>query len=315
VSARQVVLLCSLAALWGASYLLIKYALEDLEPAVVVFARAALAALFLLALIGLRRGPARAGLRAALGRPFLSLGLGLVAIAAPFTLITVGELWVPSGLTAVLIAPTSLFVALMAPFVDPSESIERRQGAGLVLGLVGVALLVGVETVDSPAQVLGALAILGAAACYAASSFVVKGAYAGVPAIATSCVSVSAASILMLPAALASAPAELPGLRAALAVLVLGLGGTAIAFVIFYRLIAEIGAGRASLVAYLAPALALVYGASLLDERITPVTVAGLVLILAGVALASRRRRPAPDPVEGIAPDDPAWAHVPGRGR
>ena len=95
--------------------------------------------------------------------------------------------------------------------------------------------------------------------------------------------------MLTLPAAIATAPTHVPGLRATLAMLVLGVVGTALAFVIFYKLIAEAGAGRASLVSYLAPGVALLYGALLLDEEITLAAIAGLALILGGVALASRR--------------------------
>jgi drug/metabolite transporter (DMT)-like permease len=111
--------------------------------------------------------------------------------------------------------------------------------------------------------------------------------------------------VLTLPAAIATAPSELPGLRATLAMLVLGVIGTALAFVIFYKLIDETGAGRASLVSYLAPGVALLYGALLLDEEVTLAAIAGLALILGGVALASRRH--GPDPVADRA-------RVPGRG-
>ena len=100
--------------------------------------------------------------------------------------------------------------------------------------------------------------------------------------------------MLTLPAAIATAPSELPGLRALLSVLVLGVVGTALAFVIFYKLIAETGAGRASLVSYLAPGIALFYGALLLDEPITAASIGGLALILGGVALASRKPKEAP---------------------
>ena len=154
------------------------------------------------ALADLRRRPGSAAL------------LGFFAIALPFSLITLGEHTVPSGLTAVLIAPASLFVALFAPFLDPSESIDRRQGVGMVIGLAGVALVVGVESVHSTGQLLGALAMIGAAASYALSGFVVKGRYGRLTSTQTSLVSVLTASVMTLPFAIATAPSQLPGLRA-----------------------------------------------------------------------------------------------------
>ena len=254
-----------------------------------------------------------------------ALALGAVAIAAPFLLITVGEQEVPSGLTAVLIASVPLFVALFAPFLDRSEQIDRRQGVGLAVGILGVGLLVGVESVSTLGQFLGAMAMIGAAACYALSSFVVKSAYSAIPAIVTSFFSVGAGALITLPPALADLPSEAPGLRAVLALVGLGALGTAAAFVIFYKLIGELGAGRAALVSYLAPPVALAYGAALLDEPITPGAIAGMVLILAGVALASRRR-PKPDlPVSrsrtgerqpaSTPPTPPARRHPPAPGR
>jgi drug/metabolite transporter (DMT)-like permease len=306
MSARHAGLLATLAAVWGGSYLLIKYGLEDLEPAVIVWLRLVLAAVVLYAIMRLRGGgaEARAAHAELRARPGRALLLGTVAIALPFNLITFGELEVPSGLTAVLIAPASLFVAAFAPLIDPSEKVPPSALGGMVLGLSGVALLVGVESVHSLGAFLGALAMLGAAACYALSSFVVKR-YNGLTSVTTSFISIVVATVLTLPAAIATAPGSLPGLRATLAVLVLGVVGTALAFVIFYKLIAETGAGRASLVSYLAPGVALFYGALLLDEEITLASIAGLALILGGVALASRRH--GPDPV-------PERARVPRRG-
>ena len=247
MSARHVGLLAALAALWGASYLLIKYALEDLEPAVIVFVRTALAAGLLYAIVRVQGGPALEAIADVRRRPWMALGLGALAITVPFMLITVGELEVPSGLTAVLIAPASLFVALFAPFLDRSEMIRRRQAAGLVVGMLGVALVVGVESVQSLGELLAALGIVAAAACYALSSFVVKGQYAGRPAIATSFISVGAGALLTLPLALATLPDELPGVRASLSMLVLGFGGEGLAFAIFFLLIARVGPRRATL--------------------------------------------------------------------
>ncbi|HEX8105414.1 MAG TPA: DMT family transporter [Solirubrobacteraceae bacterium] len=308
---RQVSLLAALSAIWGGSYLLIKYALEDLSAPVIVFGRCVIASLVLL--VALRATGGRAAPAGALAdlrrRPATALLLGAIAVAIPFTLITLGEHTVPSGLTAVLISPASLFVALFAPFIDVSERIDRRQGIGMVVGLGGVALVVGIESVQTLGELLGALAMIGAAMSYALSSFVVKRAYGRLTSMQTSFVSITVAGVLLLPAAVATAPSSLPGTRAALAVLALGAIGTALAFVIFYRLIAEVGAGRASLVSYLAPGVALLYGALLLDEPITFAAIAGLALILGGVALASGRRGrgDAPAPIE-VAPPEPAPA-------
>jgi drug/metabolite transporter (DMT)-like permease len=153
-----------------------------------------------------------------------------------------------------------------------------------------VALVVGVESVQTLGQLLGALAMLGAAASYALSSFVVKRRYGHLAAMQTSLASITVAAVLTLPLAVATLPSAMPGARALLSVLVLGSVGTALAFVIFYKLINEVGAGRASLVSYLAPGVALFYGALLLDEPITVAAIVGLVLILGGVAIASRKR-------------------------
>jgi drug/metabolite transporter (DMT)-like permease len=291
MSPRHAGLLAALAAVWGGSYLLIKYALEGFEPAGIVWLRCVLAAVVLYAVMRLRGGgaEARAARAEVRARPWRVILLGALAIALPFNLITFGELEVPSGMTAVLIAPASLFVAAFAPFIDVSEKVHSSALAGMFMGLAGVALLVGVESVHSLSAFLGALAMIGAAACYALSSFVVKR-YKGLTSVTTSWLSITVASVLTLPAAIATAPSDMPGTRALLAVAALGVVGTALAFVIFYKLIAETGAGRASLVSYLAPGVALFYGALLLDEEITPAAIGGLVLILGGVALASRAR-------------------------
>jgi drug/metabolite transporter (DMT)-like permease len=285
VAPRHAGLLAALAAIWGGSYLLIKYGLEDLEPATIVWLRCALAAVVLFAYLRLSRGgaDARRALADLRARPLQAAVLGGISVALPFLLITFGELEVPSGLTAVLIAPASLFVAAFAPFIDPSERVAPRAAAGMLLALGGVALLIGVESVHSVGEFLGSMAILGSAACYALGSFVVKGRYRGMPPAATSLLSMIATTIIVAPLALVTAPSRLraagdPRRR------VLGVVGTALAFVIFYKLIGEIGAGKASLVSYLAPGVALFYGAVFYDEPVTAAGVGGLAMILAGVA-------------------------------
>jgi drug/metabolite transporter (DMT)-like permease len=300
MSARHATLLTALAAIWGGSYLLIKYALDGFSAAAIVSARSLLASAVLFAILRSRglAGQTIADLRR---RPKWALILGVTAVAAPFLLITFGEHVVPSGLTAVLISPTSLFVALLAPFILPSESIDRRQGAGMLLGFAGVALVVGVESVSSLEQFLGALAMIGAAFFYGLSSFVVKGRYGSLAAVQTSWISVTVAGVLTLPAGIATTPGHTPTLGATAALVGLAVVGTALAFMIFYELINGVGPARAALVSYLAPGVALFYGAIFLDETVTMAAIAGLVLILGGVAIASRAKRvklsvPAPAP-------------------
>jgi drug/metabolite transporter (DMT)-like permease len=297
--ARHATLLAALAAIWGGSYLLIKYALEGFSAAMIVSLRCLLAAAVLyvvLVSMGLARS-AWADMRA---RPKWALILSITAVTAPFLLITFGEHVVPSGLTAVLISPAPLFIALLAPFILPSERIDRRQGAGMLLGFAGVAIVVGVESVHSVEELLGALAMIGAAFFYALSNFVVKGRYGALAAVQTSWISVTIAGVLTLPAGIATTPGHTPTLGATAALVALGVLGTALAFVIYYELIATVGAARAALIAYLAPGVALFYGAIFLDEAITVAAIAGLVLILGGVAIASRRRRvPVSVPLRG----------------
>ncbi|MEZ0285714.1 MAG: DMT family transporter [Thermoleophilia bacterium] len=288
---RHALMLALLSGVWGASYLLIAEAIEEIPESLVVFARTGLAALALLVVIRVRGGAAPGLLADARRRPGTALLLGLFAIALPFMLITFGERTVPSGLSAVLIASAPIFIAILAPFLDRSEMMSPVQWCGLVVGLGGVGLLVGVEQIGSAGELLGAAAMIGAAASYAVSGFILKLRYAGVPPIVTTLFSVGAAAILTLPAAVAQPPDAAPGPVAVLAVVALALVGTAWAFVVYFRLIAEIGYGRASVVAYTIPPVALAYGWALRDEPVTVATVAGMLLILVGVFLVARGGR------------------------
>ena len=302
MSARHAALLAALSAIWGGSYLLIKYALDGFSAATIVSLRCLLASGVLF--IALKAtGGASAALKDMRERPKWALILATVGVTAPFLLITFGEHVVPSGLTAVLISPASLFVALFAPMIDPSERINRRQGFGMGLGLLGVAMVVGVESVSTTGEFLGALAMIGAAAFYGLVTFIVKGRYGHLQPMQSSFISVTIAGVTTLPIAIATQPGHTPTAGAVAALVTLGVLGTALAFVIYYKLITEIGAGRAALVSYLAPGVALFYGAVFRDEAVTVAAVLGLVLILAGVAIASRPRRvtvhvAAPEPAQ-----------------
>jgi len=284
---RQIGLLVLLSALWGGVFILIKYALHGFSATEVSFLRAAVGAPALLAIVGIEGGEARAALRDILRRPGPAFLLGALAIAGPFSLMALGELSVPAGLSGVLISTTPMFIAVFAPAFDHGAEVTRRQSIGLIIGLLGVALVVGVHAVGSLGQFLGALALLGAAASGALSSFVVKVHYRdkGIPASTTSFFALSTGAVLALPLALIRVPYELPGAPAVLAVVVLGLVGTALAFMLYYALINEIGEERATIATYLSPIFALGYGALLLGETITVAAIIGLALIIIGAKI------------------------------
>jgi drug/metabolite transporter (DMT)-like permease len=291
------------SAIWGASYLQIKIALDGLSPSMIVFSRVALAALILYFAVRKLADHERA-FRFVRRHPGRIATLGLLSIALPFMLITFGETEISSGLTGILVAPGPLFVALFAPFLDPSEKVDRRGAIGLLVGFAGVVLLVGLDAVHHPGEFLGALAVLGAACSYGLGAMYAKNKLSGegVPPLVISLFSCFAAALMTLVPAIATLPGSSPDVGELAAIVSLGVIGTALAFVLYYSLIAETGAGRASLVGYLIPPAALAYGALLLDEKVTAAAIGGLVLILAGIALAGQQREAE---VEEIVPRPP----------
>ena len=299
---RQLAMLAGVSAIWGASYLLIKIALDGIAPSMIVFARVLLAALLLYVVILIRGGEDRAALRWLRRHPTRTLVQGTLAVATPFMLISLGETQISSGLTGVLISPGPLFIALLAPKIDPTEKVDRRAGLGVAIGFGGVALLIGVDTIHSAGELLGALAMVGAALAYGLGAMYARLKFRGVPPLVVSFAACGVAAALTLPPALATLGENSPDAGEIAAVVSLGAIGTAIAFYLYFGLIGEVGAGRAALCGYLIPPLALAYGAVLLDEQITPASIAGLVLILAGVALASGEREGPAVPAE-VAPE------------
>jgi drug/metabolite transporter (DMT)-like permease len=284
---RSWLLLLVLGAIWGASYLFIKIGLRDLSPWMVAFVRIALAALVLLPFAASRG--ALAGIRARAG--WLAL-LGAVQVAGPFVLISAGEEEISSSLAGILVASAPLFTALLAVWVDREERSQGLRLGGVLVGFGGVALLLGLDLGGSGSALLGGLAVVLASLGYAIGGFLVKHRLTGMAPVGMSAAVMVASSIFLLPPALLTAPGAAPGLGPAAAVVVLGVLGTGIAFVIFYELIASIGPARSFLVTYIAPGFAVVYGAVFLSEAVTIATVAGLALILAGSWLAAEGRLP-----------------------
>ncbi len=277
----------ALAALWGASYLFIKVALEDVSPGMVVFARTALASLVLLP-FAIRTG----ALDALRGRPGTVAILALVQVAAPFLLITAGERELSSSLTGILVATAPIFTFLLAIRL---EHEARAQGVGVVgvgLGIAGVALLLGIDAGGGTAALVGGLMVVLASLGYALGAFYLRRNFSDAQPIGVVASAMGASALMMMPLALATFPSSVPALETFGSLLALGVLGTGVSFVLFYTLIAEIGPTRSSLVAYVAPGFSVIYGVLLLDESFTAATAAGLVLIVSGSWLAAEGRLP-----------------------
>jgi len=292
-------MLMLLASLWGASYLFIKVALEDLSPAMIVLLRTALAALVLVPLAASRRG-----LRTLRGGARVVLAVAAVQVAAPFLLISAGEQEISSSLTGILVASSPLFIALLAVWLDQEERSSGWGLVGVVAGFVGVAVLIGVNLVGDLGALLGGAAVLLASLGYAVGGFVVKRSSAKLDPLGLAAGSMVVATVLVAPIAIPSAPTELPSAATLGSIAMLGLGGTGVAFALFHTLIAHEGPARAMLVSYIAPAFAVLYGATLLGESVTVATVVGLILIVGGSWLGAGRGT-RPRPAEDDADDRP----------
>ncbi|HYF26409.1 MAG TPA: DMT family transporter [Baekduia sp.] len=298
MTGRGLLLFAVAAALWGGSYLFIKVALDDgVSEPFIVFSRTLLGALVLVPL-GLRAG----ALRPLLQRGWWIVGLAGLQVVLPFGLITYGERSLHSGLAGVLIASSPLFLALIALRVDREERSEGWALVGLLVGIAGVAVLFGADLTGDADALLGGVMILGAALSYAAAVLIVKRRFTGVAPVGVAASTMVVSSVAWLPAALLTAPSAVPPADSVLSLLVLGAGGTGIAFYCFYTLISDVGPARASLVAYVAPAFAVVYGVTLLDEPLTAGTVIGLALILGGSWLAAGGRLSRSAPSRSSAP-------------
>ena len=210
-------------------------------------------------------------------------------MVVPFPLIAMGEQHVDSSLAAILIATAPLFVALLALRFDATERAGGRRLVGLMLGLLGVVALVGVDFAGRRDELFGAAAILTAALCYAVGPMILKRHLADLDPRASMGASLVLAAVLLAPAAALDPPTAWPTPIATFSLLGLGLLCTAAALVFFGALIAEVGAGRALVVTYVNPVVAVVLGMVILGERPRAGAVAGLVLILVGSWLSTRR--------------------------
>ena len=203
----------------------------------------------------------------------------------PFFLIAWGQQYIDSGLAAIFNASAPLFTALFALSIDRTQRVTGSRLAGVVLAFGGVVLLVGFELGGGERAVAGALAVVAAAACYGIGGLYAGRRFTGLPPALVAFGSLAWATLFVLPVGAAQATAF--GWETFLSVLYLGVAATGVAYLLYFGLIAGAGASKAVLVTYLVPSLALVYGAVFLDESITLVSLVGLALVLAGVALGT----------------------------
>lgn len=291
--------LALLTALWGASYMFIKVAVEEIPPAAMIELRLLLATAALGGVLLARVGWSRLveELRAA-GRG--ALVLGILNMALPFTLIAWGEIHIDSGVAAIANASVPIFVALLALRLLPSERVTGLRLAGVVLGLVGVGVLTGFRPEGGWLAVAGTLAVVVASVSYAAASLYAQRRFPATSPLVIATASAVAGSIVLLPFALVRLPDRVPSWEALGSVAALGLLGTAVASLVLFRMLLSYGSSRTTLVTYLLPPMALVYGVVLLGESVTAGALLGLALILGGVAVASgavrapRRGEPLP---------------------
>lgn len=284
-----------MSVIWGIPYLLILVAVRDLSPAVLVLGRTSIAALLLLPIAA-----ARGELRPLKGHWVALLVFAAIEIAIPWVLLGTAEQHISSSLTALLIAAVPLVGAVIARTSGDRERLGRSSLVGLVLGLVGVAAIVGLNLEGAGVLPLSEVALV--AVCYAVGPVILQRYLADLPALGVISASLAVTAFAFVPFGLASLPSEAPSWSAIWSVLALAVVCTAIAFVLFFALIAEVGPVRATVITYINPAVAALLGVAILDEHFTAGMAAGFALVLVGSVLATRRRVPPEAPAAVLDP-------------
>ena len=272
------------SVIWGVPYLFIKIAVDGgLSPAFIAWSRITLAGALLLP-IAIRR-KALVGLRERAGA---IVGYAASEIALPFVMIAIGEQYVTSSLTAILVATMPLMVALLLLRIVPGERLTAGRCIGLLTGFAGVIALLGFDVAGRPMELLGAALVLLATLGYAIAPIIVSKSLSDLDPLGPVAASLVLAALALLPAAIATWPAHVPGPSAVWSIVVLGVVCTAIGLIVFFRLIAVAGPGRASVITYVNPLVAVLVGVGGLGESLGAVSIVGLVLILAGSYISTR---------------------------
>ncbi len=285
----------AMAVIWGIPYFLIRVAVKELQPPVVVFGRTTLAAIVLLTMAA-RTG----GIRPALRRWRPVLAFAIIEMAIPWILLTTAERHLASGLTALIVASVPIVGTIAAFLLGDRNALRLVRIIGIALGLGGVALLVARDLTSNNAPPWWSVAeVLVVCVCYATAPFIASRKLADVASVGVIAVSLAIVTVIYAPIAAVSLPSHAPRINVILAVLGLAFICTGLAFVVFFKLIEEAGPARAGLITFANPVVAVALGAVFLDELITVATIVGFVLVLAGCWLATR-----PPRVLAGAPDD-----------
>ncbi len=291
MSRRGWVLFAAMSVIWGMPYLLIKIAVGGVSAPVLVLARVAIGAA-LLAPFALRRGQL-----AAIKPVWRWLVLfAFVEVIVPWLVLSEAERSISSSLTGLLIASVPIMVAVIGLLIGSSDRLSPVRWTGLLIGLVGVALLAGPNLVGSAAT--GAVAksvgeVLFVALCYAVGPQIINRKLQGVSSVAMTLVCLALAAVVYAPLAALSWPAHVPSAKVLLSIAGLAVICTAAAFLLFFGLVSEVGPARASVITYINPAIAVSLGVTVLGEKVTPIMLAAFATILAGSVLATRPARTA----------------------
>jgi drug/metabolite transporter (DMT)-like permease len=280
-----------LSALWGGSFLFIRVAVPALGPFLLVELRVGLAAaaLFLYALAAGSMPKIRSRWKS-------FLVLGFLNAAVPFSLISAAEIHLTASLAAILNSTTVMFTAIVAA-VWMGDALTARKTIGIVLGIVGVSVLVGWDPLPLNGAVLFAVAaMLLASLSYALGATYAKRSFSGIPPLGMAIGQLSGAVVLLLPMAVVSVPERAPSTVVTFSMLGLAFLSTALAYLIYFRLIENVGPTSTLTVTLLVPVFGLLFGVLLLEEPFGPGTLAGLGIILTSVVLitglAPRKKRP-----------------------
>jgi drug/metabolite transporter (DMT)-like permease len=283
VSKRGWLLFAAMSVIWGIPYLLIKIALEGMPAPFIVFARTAIGAAVLLP-VAMRRGMVGPALK----QWRYIAAFAVLEIAGPWLLLGDAEQHMTSSLAGLLIAAVPFFVALIMWRLGDRSAVSGTRLAGLFIGMAGVVAIVGLNI--GQVQVVHMLEVIGVAIGYAIAPIIADRKLTGVPTLATIAISLTGVAVLYLPIAAFSHPAHMPKANAVGAVIGLGLVCTASAFLLFFKLIAEVGPAKSSMITFVNPAVAVAGGVVFLGETIKAGVVVGAPLVLVGLVLSTLRR-------------------------